>query len=134
MPEISTLPAVGQNCELANVPKGKKPPIIVIEQQPDTFETKTSAVGYGAAAVGAVISGKGVYPTAKKLIEKGINCLEKEKNAFLSEFAKTPKKAVAKYGLAALISIGAGAFVFKDSDKDGKLDLFEAAQKFVNAE
>jgi len=135
MTEISTMPAVKEN---SGVIKGqqvsKKAPMIIIEQNPDTFETKTSAVGLGAATVAAVVAGKETYPQAKKLIDKGLSCLEKEKTAFIAEFNKTPKKAIAKYGLAALASIGVGAFVFKDSDKDGKLDILEALQKIVNPE
>lgn len=121
--------------------KSNNPKIIAIkvDSEPDSFtpEVKISAQGYAAAGAGALCAGKGIYTLAKLGIEKLIGGAEKEIGSFMQELGKEFKgipngiKTSAKYGGAFVAAAGVAALVFKDSDKDGKLDILEAAQKFV---
>lgn len=121
--------------------KSNNPKIIAIkvDSEPDSFtpEVKVTAQGYAAAGVAALGAGKGIYQLAKFGIEKFVGGVEKEIGSFMKELGKEFKglpngfKTSAKYGGAIAAAAGVAAFVFKDSDKDGKLDILEAAQKFV---
>lgn len=121
--------------------KHNSPKIIAIdlESEPDSYtpKAKISAQGYAAAGIGAIGIGHTIYQASKLGLEKFINGAEKEIGTYMKELGKnftgipTKIKVNAKYGAALAAAVGVTAMVFKDSDKDGKLDILEAAQKFL---
>ncbi len=120
------------------------PQIVVVEQKDDCYTpSKISLGGYAVAGVAAAAAGTSVYGRAKAALGKGIQAVEKEAGNYLKELLGTechfkgfPNaiKVNAKYGGALATGVAATALIFKDSDKDGKFDLLEAAQKFVAPE
>ncbi len=135
MENAVSLSVLAEPCNLTE--QSGKNRLVVIEQKPDRFEPKITVTGAAAATVGAVGTGTGVYKISKSCIGKAMDWVEKEYNSLLAEKGKQlseiPKniKVNCKYIGAAAAGIGAAALFFKDSDKDGKLDIIEAAQKFI---
>jgi hypothetical protein len=140
MSEVNLMPMCREPNDVPMPLKGK-PQFLIIKQEQDEFSPsnkKITASGCAIAGVAALGVGKTVYEGAKNGIGKLINWFEKENNARLSELGKDlqeiPKnlKVNGKYLGAILAGISTALLVFKDSDKDGKLDILEAAQQYVN--
>lgn len=141
MSDVAIKPAtVSSNCEISSdVKTTKKAPSAALkEQAPDTFEkSKTPLGGYVVAGVTAAGAGKAAYGITKNNVGKVIASFEKEAQGLAKETGKAFKgisnnvKAYGKYGLAIAAGITTACLVFKDSDKDGKIDLLEAAGKFL---
>jgi len=139
MNEVNGLPMVINNQE----PAVKEPAqMVVLEDKPDTF-TKSNKTVTGVLLAGGVATSAGVaaYQRTKAFAGKVIDKIEKEFGSYLKELHKGTKditftisnkiKVNTKYGAALLAGIGAALIVFKDSDKDGKLDILEAIQKYT---
>ncbi len=133
-----TLPAIRNKQELTVLPKRSK--AVVISQSTDTFnpKPKITVQGYAAAGLGAAGFAGSVYKLSKGVIEKGTNWIEKEITNYFREMGKNYKglpnglKVNSKYFGAGIAAIAAGLLFFKDSDKDGQLDILEAGNKFAN--
>ncbi len=138
MDPVQILSILKENHNDTQIPRQPEAPVVK-EQEPDTFSKKAIA-GMALAGGAAITTGTGVYHGCKAGVNKVINGIEKEISAFFSEQGKLFKgipdkvKINLKYGTALLAGIAAGLLVFKDSDKDGKLDIIEAVQKFINPE
>lgn len=139
MNEVNGLPIVINNQELSV----KEPAQMVVpENKPDTF-TKSNKTATGVLLAGGVATSTGVaaYQGTKAFTGKIIDKVEKEIGSYLKELHKGTKditfklsnkiKVNTKYGAALVAGIAAALIAFKDSDKDGKLDILEAIQKYA---
>ena len=119
--------------------------VVLKEQEPDTVEIKTkpkkviNPVGVATAGAAAVGGAKVAYEGLKRVVANGLNWVETETKNFLVDKGKDIKdfkgisqnlKTNLKYGIAGVGALLTAALVFKDSDKDGKLDILEAFSKF----
>ena len=133
MEEIQTIPVVREN----NIPiKQRQGERFLIKQEPDTY-SQTTLSGLAIAGGTAIAGGAAAYKTSKGVINKFITSIENELVQFMKEKNKLFKgfpnalKVNMKYIGALLTGVAAAALVFKDSDKDGKLDLLEGVQKLI---
>lgn len=138
MNEVGIAPVSVNNQEIT-LPK-EQPNFIVLDEVPDSFEHKTKITTGGVllAGAGSISVGSGSYKFAKKGLDKFLTGAEKEISSFCQEIGKTFNgipanvKASLKYGGAILAAVGSALLFFKDSDKDGKLDIIESLQKFIS--
>ncbi len=134
MEEVQAVPVVNTN--KPSVSQSKKEMTVIKEQEPDRFSKMTPG-GVALAGGLAITSGTGAYKFAKTKIGKVISSVENEIKSFRGELSKPFKgfsnnlKVYGKYGLALLIGATVAMFTFKDSDKDGKLDIIEAINKLI---
>lgn len=148
---MNEVPDIMQTVQLPAVTKKQplqKPQVLVIDSEPDVaeFSYKEKSAGKKGSSIGrtfiasaaGIIAGKKVYECGKNFMAKGISYAEKEIGAFGKELGKDalslPRtgKAIAKYGFPALAGILVAGIIIKDSDNDGKSDLAEAINKFIN--
>ncbi len=143
MSDMKLLPAAIDRYDgVIETPQGPKAVILTQESDTDTYnynsKPKTNVQGYMAAGIGTMGVAGTAYKFSKGLIQKGVNQIEKEVGSYFAEIGKNFKgipnalKVNAKYFGAIAAAIASGLLFFKDSDKDGQLDIFEACKRFAN--
>lgn len=130
------------------IPQDKQKEVIIDvpykELPPDSCELSTKKSKYNAAnvalaGVASLLTGKVAFETVKSKSESVIKWFEKNVAEFMKDAGKnkvfngfsSKSKAIVKFASAALASIAAFTMTFKDSDKDGQLDITESIQKFL---